>query len=231
MRGVEFVPSGDFGADIKILEQLVECIKVDFILIPSNPLGKPSVDPLVSAKMIQDALGVGVVATIRGGERDEGEILSRLKGVCYANLLGIACVSGDGYIRGVDAMRILELASSFDLRFKITTLTNLEAKISKGATHAISQPIFTPSYALRESIPIFANFMPIFAHETFGKIDANKEILGFSIPLEYQHSSNLMEANVELLQALLEQYVYLYLTPLQLSKQMPYLKELFANVK
>lgn len=228
MRGVEFVPSDDFQEDIRILEELLSFFEVDFVLIPDNPLGNPSVSSLVSATMIANALGIKTIATIGGGGRSKEVVRSCLKGVKYADLLGVACVSGDcqGSYR-ISALEILELAREFEF-FKIVSMRDLKAKIQNGATHAITQPLFDSNRPFVESIPVFWNFMPVFSHSTFAKIAKNQEQLGFDIPSSYQNSSDLMAENARLLEMILSSCGNLYLTPLNLKKQLPYLKELLT---
>lgn len=230
MRGVEFVPSDDFCEDVKILQSLFEFFKPDFVLIPDNPLGKPSISSIVSAKMLGDALGVKTIATIGAGGKSREYILSLIKGAKYANLAGIACVSGDkGAHEG--ALEVLDMTQEYKFDFKITTTQNLAQKITMGATHAITQPIFQTPILASGQISIFANFMPIFSHSTFSAIAKNQEILGFEIPKCYQDSSDLMVENTKLLEMILSSHGNLYLTPINLAKQLPYLKELFARSK
>lgn len=226
MKGLEFVLSEDFTSDIKILEEFLTILKIDFILIPDSPLNKPSASSLVGAKMISDALGIKTIATFRGGGKSKECMLSLLKGAEYAKLGGIACVSGD--LQGwLSAIEVLELAEQFEFEFKICTLSDLKNKIKKGATHAITQPIFNPRFSPPlESIPILPNIMPIFSHTTFEKIAKNKAILGFEIPKHYEESQDLFQSNQELLGA----FEDFYLTPLNLKKQMKFFKEIFASL-
>lgn len=226
MKGLEFVLSDDFASDIKVLEEFLEILKVDFVLIPDSPLGKPSVSSIVGAKMISSALGIKTIATLSGSGKSKECIFSLLKGAEYASLSGIACVSGDLSKEGSSAIEILEISQYFTFEFKICTLSDLDNKIKKGATHAITQPIFD-TYFLPPLNPIVVlpNLMPIFSHATFKEITKNKSILGFEIPKHYQENQNLFEANKRLLGAFQD----FYLTPLNLKKQMQFFKEIFRS--
>lgn len=225
MKGLEFALSEDFVSDVKILEEFLGILAVDFVLIPDSPLGKPSVSPLVGAEMISSTLGIKTIATLSGKGKSRENILSLLMGVKYAKLSGIACVSGDLLGRGLSAVEILKIAREFDFEFKICTMNDLEGKIKNGATHAITQPIFAPSpFVFSDLISILPNLMPIFSHTTFERVAKNKKILGFGIPKHYQESKNLLETNRGLLRA----FDHFYLTPLNLKKQMKFFREIFA---
>lgn len=226
LKGLEFALSEDFASDIKVLEEFLGILEVDFVLIPDSPLGKPSVSPLVGAEMISSALGIKTIATLSGRGKGRNNILSLLKGVKYAKLSGIACVSGDLLEGGLNAIEILELAQNFEFDFKICTMNDLENKVKNGATHIITQPIFTPSsFGVSDLIPILPNLMPIFSQTTFEKVAKNKKILGFEIPKHYQENKDLLQTNRELLRA----FGDFYLTPLNLKKQMKFFKEIFAH--
>lgn len=231
MKGLEFVLSDDFVSDIKTLEEFLKILEVDFVLIPDNPLGKPSISSVVGATMISNALGVKTLAALSGKGKSKECILSLLKGVKYAKLGGIACVSGDFQreakaIREMNAVEILEIAQHFAFEFKICTLNDIENKIKNGATHAITQPIFDACFSPPlESIAVLPNFMPIFSHTTFEKIAKHQAILGFEIPKHYQNNQDLLRANQELLGAFKD----FYLTPLNLKKQMKFFKEIFRS--
>lgn len=225
MKGLEFALSENFADDIKVLEEFLGILKIDFILIPDSPLGKPSISSVVGAAMISNALGIQTIATLNGSGKSEESVLSLLKAVKYAKLGGIASVSGDLPKGGLSAIEILKIAQNFEFDFKICTLSDLENKIQNGATHAITQPIFDPNFSFYlKSIPILPNLMPIFSHSTFVKIEKNKAILGFDIPNFFQKDQDLFKANQKLLNA----FEDFYLTPLNLKKQMKFFKKIFA---
>lgn len=235
MRGIEFVPSLDLKQDLKYLEELFYFFKVDFVLIPENPLGKPSVSSLVSSKMIQDALGVKCIATLRGSGVSQVAIQSQILGAKYAMLGGIACVSGDfdGCSLRNSALEILQMAKDVAFEYKICTCNTLEEKAKLGATHAITQPLFDDNTILnfhkqqeKFCIKVLPNFMPIFSPNTFEELAKNRAILKFEIPKYAQNAVTLMRKNQELLEIF--QRGDFYLTSLNLAKQISYFRELFA---
>lgn len=222
MKGLEFALSGDFRCDLRTLEEFLGILEVDFVLIPDNALGKPSVSSVVGATMIAHALGITTIATISGSGKSKECILSLLKAVEYAKLGGVALVSGD--LKGLDAKHLFDMAIDFDLDFKVCTLKDLDDKISKGATHAITQPIFDPHFLFpSKPIKILRNLMPIFSRKTFENIAKNQSVLGFEIPNDFRTKPNLFQANEELLKS----FEDFYLTPLNLKKQMKFFKDIF----
>lgn len=219
MIGVEFVASEDFANDIELLKELRRHIKYDYLIIPDNPLGMPTASSLLCAKMIQDLLHVRVYPCLGGKGKSAENIISWLKGARYANLEGIACVSGDAQGWGLSVEEILQKAHGF--QEIITTARDWERKKSLGATMAITQPVFSaPFLPLQENV--IASFMPIFSPKTFNLIQEKK--LGFQIPCEYKNCSNLMQYNKMLWNEFCK--TSFYLIPLNLRKQLDFFKEL-----
>lgn len=218
MIGIEFVPN-DFKEDIKLLEELKSFFHFDFILIPDNPAFQIKPSSIVCAKMLEDSLGVSVVACISGSGKSLEVISSLLLGAKYASLKGIACVSGDR--SGVSALQILSEARKLDFELLISSPNDLREKIALGLTHCITQPLYEeipPSF----DFPTLINFMPIFSPNTFDSIQSSK--LGLHIPKSYRESEDLMQSNQQIYSAIKERDFYL--TPLNLKRQMPYLRSL-----
>lgn len=221
MIGIEFVPN-DFKEDIKLLEELKTLLDFDFILLPDNPAFQIKPSSIVCAKMIGDSLGIDTIACISGSGKSVEVISSLLLGAKYACLKGIACVSGDR--SEVSALRILSEAKRLDFELVFSSPNDLKEKIALGLTHCITQPLYEeipPSF----DFPTLINFMPIFSPNTFASIQSSK--LGLHIPKSYQESKDLMQSNQQIYSTIKERDFYL--TPLNLKRQMPYLKSLLLE--
>lgn len=219
MIGIEFVPS-EFESDVRLLEELKTFLSFDFILIPDNPILQVKPSSILSAKMLQDALGVSCVACVSGSGKSLEVAKSLLLGAKYASLKGVACVSGDR--EGISSIEILENAQGFE--YLISSTTRLEEKRALGLTHCITQPLYE-DFPSSFEFPTLINFMPIFSTQTFEGLKALQ--FGIQIPQSYRQSQDLMSKNLEIYSSLKDRDFYL--TPLNLKRQMPYLKSLFSH--
>lgn len=220
MIGIEFVPNV-FEEDVKLLEEFKSILDFDFILLPDNPIFQVKPSSIVCAKMLQDSLGIDVIACISGSGKSLETALSLLLGAKYASLKGIACVSGDR--SNLDALSILSEAKKLDFDLVFSTPNDLRKKIALGLTHCITQPLYE-DIPKSFDFPTLINFMPIFSFVTFATLQTSK--LGFDIPTSYMQSSDLMQSNEQIFYQIKNRDFYL--TPLNLKKQMPFFKSLFS---
>lgn len=218
MIGIEFIPN-EFESDVALLKELRAFLPFDFVLIPDNPAFGVKISPIISAKMLQDALSLPFVACISGSGKSIEVAKSLLLGAKYASLKGVACVSGDR--EGISSIEILKNAQGFE--YLISSTTRLEEKKALGLTHCITQPLYEnfPTF----SFPTLLNFMPIFSPQTFSSLQSSK--LGFEIPQSYQLSKDLVQSNFEIYSQIKNKDFYL--TPLNLKRQMSHLKSLFSH--
>lgn len=220
MIGIEFVPN-DFRDDVKILQEFKAILDFDFILIPDNPAFQIKPSSLVCAKMLQDCLGVDVIACISGSGKSLEVVSSWLLGAKYACLKGVACVSGDRSM--LSSLEILAEAKKMNFEILISSANELEKKIALGLTHCITQPLYE-NFPKSFDFPTLINFMPIFSSSTFEKLILSK--LDFHIPQSYQESKDLIQSNYEIYTQIKQRDFYL--TPLNLKKQMPFFKSLLS---
>lgn len=220
MIGIEFVPN-NFKEDVKLLKELKSILDFDFILLPDNPVFQIKPSSIVCAKMLQDSLGLDVVACLSGRGKSMEAISSLLLGAKYASIRGVACVSGDR--SNLSALSILSEANKIGFEILISSPNDLKEKITLGLTHCITQPLYE-DIPTNFDFPTLINFMPIFSHNTFATLQTSK--LGFQIPKSYLQSKDLMQSNQQIYSTIKDRDFYL--TPLNLKKQIPFLKSLLS---
>lgn len=223
MLGIEFTPSLDFNEDIDLLKELMEFLSIDFIIIPDNPAGKISANPIVCATLLEQTLSITSYPAISGGGRTKEHCISLLYAAKYAHLKGVACING-----GANFLSTQMLKEAKDLNFDtlICTPNDLDLKIQSGANLCITQPIFDwISRPTHSCIQILPTFMPIFSQETLIHLQKKSSKLGFEINLD---SRNLFQSNAKLLK-FFSQGDY-YLSILNLKKQLPHLRRLYQVI-
>ena len=215
MFGIEFLPQ-DSKSDVAVLQAMCEGAKtylqqqVNFVLLPSNPRKRASVNALLSASILSTSFKpMRFVPTLSGsgyvGEAGKRQILSQLLGVKYANLEALALIGGEG--EGLSGVEMLSLArevlgediyliSGSGALKDMQSKERLKQKLQAGVDRIITQPFFDVQEAqsfledfmtIRQKggykVEVSLGVFGVFSLESVRRI--NEANLGFYVPQSY----------------------------------------------
>lgn len=168
MFGIEFLPQA-ISEDMECLKAMIQGArenlgqKVDFVLIPSNPINKASISSLLGAYALRERFSMIVdsgfssvvefVPTISGAGLDRLQIQSQILGVKYGGFSSVALIGGDnGELDGVKLIALareilggeVSLVSGSGVKIWEKEIEQrLTQKLQAGVDRIITQPIFS----------------------------------------------------------------------------------------